>query len=97
MLRRLMLTAGLVAAVATASAISPADGHTRRYYRHYHHYHHSCRARSHRSGAIGAVAGAIGGGIIGSAITHGNGPSTLLGAGAGALTGNAIGRNSVHC
>ena len=56
-----------------------------------------CVQANRRSGAIGAVAGAVGGAVIGSAITHGNGGATLLGAGAGALTGNAIGRNSRHC
>ena len=100
MLRKLMLTAGVAVSLASAGVTGPASAQPpphRVYHHHYYRHRHSCRARSHRSGAIGAVAGAIGGGIIGSAITHGNGPSALLGAGAGALTGNAIGRNSVHC
>jgi len=94
MLRKLMLAAGLVASLAATSGIGAADARVRH---HHRYYRHTCHARSHRSGAIGAIAGAVGGGIIGSAITHGNGPSALLGAGAGALAGNAIGRNSVHC
>jgi hypothetical protein len=65
------------------------------YYRHYRRYAYAgCGYRRHRSGAIGAVAGAVGGGIIGAAITHGNPAFTMIGAGAGALTGHAIGRNS---
>jgi hypothetical protein len=65
------------------------------YYRHYRGYAYAgCGYRRHRSGAIGAVAGAVGGGIIGAAITHGNPAFTMIGAGAGALTGHAIGRNS---
>ena len=64
-------------------------------YRHYRRYAYAgCGYRRHRSGAIGAVAGAVGGGIIGAAITHGNPAFTMIGAGAGALTGHAIGRNS---
>jgi hypothetical protein len=67
------------------------------YYHHYyraHYYYAGCAYRRHRAGAIGAVAGGIGGGIIGAAITHGNPAFAMIGAGAGALTGNAIGRNS---
>jgi hypothetical protein len=66
------------------------------YYHHYYyaHYYAGCAYRRHRAGAIGAVAGGIGGGIIGAAITHGNPAFAMIGAGAGALTGNAIGRNS---
>jgi hypothetical protein len=65
------------------------------YYRHYHRYAYAgCGYRRHRAGAIGAVAGAVGGGIIGGAISHGNPAFTMIGAGAGALTGHAIGRSS---
>ena len=73
------------------------------YYRHHHHhyYRHYYYARRYayagchqRNGRIGAVAGAVGGGIIGAAITHGNPAFTAIGAGAGALTGHALARNS---
>jgi hypothetical protein len=67
------------------------------YHHHYRHYHSNCGYRKHRAGAIGAVAGAVGGGIIGSSITHGGVGGTLLGAGAGALTGHAIARGTTHC
>jgi hypothetical protein len=72
--------------------------HAYRHYRHYRRYGYAgCRYRRHRAGAIGAVAGAVGGGIIGSALTHGNPAFALVGAGAGALTGHAIGRSSPSC
>lgn len=102
-MRQVMIALGLAASVAATSApLASAQPYGNdEYYRHHHHYHHyareGCARANHRSGAIGAVAGAVGGGIIGSAIGHGNAGATLLGAGAGALTGNAIGRNSRHC
>lgn len=79
----------------------PSHPYYHHHYYHHYYYHHSgyysyagCAYQRHRSGNIGAVAGAIGGGIIGAAITHGNPAFTMIGAGAGALTGHAIGRNS---
>lgn len=101
-MRRLMMTAGAIAtliAATSAPEIAGAEAHHRHYEDHHHHHHHGggCVHEKHRTGAIGAVSGTIGGALIGSAITHGNGGATLLGAGAGALAGNAIGRHSVHC
>jgi hypothetical protein len=105
MMRKLILAAGLVASLGAMSAAGVAGADP--YYDHggYHHgyYHHGyrnydrCRYQQHRSGAIGAVAGAIGGGIIGSRLTHGGAGGTLLGAGAGALTGHALARSTVRC
>ena len=67
-----------------------------RYYHHYYYRHggYAYAGCHRRNGRIGAVAGAVGGGIIGAAITHGNPAFTMIGAGAGALTGHALGRNS---
>ena len=101
-MRTLTLTAGLVASLAMTIVTVPASAqpYDEGYYHHHHHHHYrnyGCEGANRRSGAIGAVSGAVGGAIIGSAITHGNGPSALLGAGAGALAGNAIGRNSHRC
>ena len=102
-MRKLMLAGALigslgVASVADTAGAQPYYYHHHHYYRHYHHtYYRNCGYERHRAGAIGAVAGAVGGGIIGSAITHGRAGGTLLGAGAGALTGNAIARNSHRC
>jgi hypothetical protein len=98
-MRKLMLAGALIgslgfASVADTAAAQPTYHH---YRHHYHHYYRNCGYQRHRAGAIGAVTGAIGGGIIGSAITHGGAGGTLLGAGAGALTGNAIARNSHRC
>lgn len=67
------------------------DRHYRRYYRYRRYAYAGCHRRN---GRIGAVAGAVGGGIIGAAITHGNPAFTMIGAGAGALTGHALGRSS---
>jgi len=91
-MRKLVLTSALIAGLGLASAADVAGA-----YPYHHHYYNHCRYQRHRSGAIGAVAGAIGGGIIGSALTHGRAGGTLLGAGAGALTGNALARGSTHC
>jgi hypothetical protein len=104
-MRKLILAAGLVASLGAMSAANVASAYPY-YYHHHHHryydqryYRHAggCRYQTHRNGAIGAVAGAIGGGIIGSSITHGRAGGTLLGAGAGALTGSAIARNTTRC
>ena len=102
-MRQVLTALGLAACVAATStpnlAVAQYDND---HYRHHHSYRHhydreGCARRNHKAGVIGAIGGAVGGGIIGSAITHGNAGATLLGAGAGALAGNAIGRNSRHC
>jgi outer membrane lipoprotein SlyB len=107
-MRKLMLAGALIGSLGVASVAETAGAQPYYHHRVYHqpYYHHSvyhqryynnCHYQRHRSGAIGAVAGAVGGGIIGSALTHGRAGGTLLGAGAGALTGNAIARNSSRC
>lgn len=50
-----------------------------------------CSGRNHNTGT---VVGAVGGGLIGSAITHGSAVGVVGGAVAGGLTGNAIERDS---
>lgn len=48
----------------------------------------------------GTVVGAIGGGLVGNALSHGGGKTggTLIGAGVGAVAGHEIAkRNSRHC
>jgi hypothetical protein len=99
-MRKLLLAAGVVASLGALSAADVAGAqpyYHHPHHRYYHDYHRNCAYERHRSGAIGAVAGAVGGGIIGGAITHGRAGGTLLGAGAGALTGNALARHSVRC
>ncbi|HEX3408478.1 MAG TPA: glycine zipper domain-containing protein [Caulobacteraceae bacterium] len=100
-MRKLMLAGALIGSLGFASVAETAGAqpyyHHYYHHRYYHTYYRNCGYQRHRAGAIGAVAGAVGGGIIGSAITHGGAGGTLLGAGAGALTGNAIARNSHRC
>jgi osmotically inducible lipoprotein OsmB len=50
-----------------------------------------CSGRSHHTGT---VLGAVGGGLIGNAITHGSAVGVVGGAVAGGLAGNAIERGS---
>jgi outer membrane lipoprotein SlyB len=95
-MRKAIVAAGVVAGLGAMSAADVASAYPY-HHRHYRHYDSGCRYQKHRSGAIGAVTGAIGGGILGSALSHGNGRAALLGAGAGALTGHALARGSVHC
>jgi hypothetical protein len=73
---------------------------------HHHHYHHyvrndryddQCHDARRSSANTGTAVGAVGGGILGSALGGGRLGNTLLGAGAGALAGHEIGKNSVHC
>lgn len=51
----------------------------------------SCSGRNHNTGT---VVGAVGGGLIGNAITHGSAVGVVGGAVAGGLAGNAISRSS---
>jgi len=50
-----------------------------------------CSGRNHNTGT---VVGAVGGGLIGSAITHGSAVGLVGGAVAGGLAGNAVERDS---
>lgn len=50
----------------------------------------ACSGHGH---AAGSVLGAVGGGLIGNAITHGDAAGTVGGAVAGGLAGNAIARD----
>ena len=51
----------------------------------------SCSGHRHNTGT---VVGALGGGLIGNAITHGSAVGVVGGAVAGGLAGNAIARDS---
>jgi hypothetical protein len=97
-MRKLMITAGAIAALCAATS-APNIAAARTHHRVYEHHRHGggCMHEKRRTGGIGAVSGTIGGALIGNAATHGNAGGTLLGAGAGALAGNAIGRHSVRC
>jgi hypothetical protein len=102
-MRKLVQTVGVILALSVSgtTGIANAQPNDDYYYHHHHHHHHyyysnGCYAHEHRAGAIGAVTGAVGGGLIGGAITHGAG-GALLGAGAGALLGNTLARHSARC
>jgi hypothetical protein len=108
-MRKLMLVAGLALALGAPGVATVASAHPHDYYRtDYRHgdYRHTddrrnydrhCRYERHRNTAFGAIAGTVGGGILGSVLSHGNAGGTLLGAGGGALTGSALARNSTRC
>jgi hypothetical protein len=100
-MRKLIRTVGVIAALSAGGMTGVASAQpSEDYYHHHHHHHHyaynGCHAHEHRAGAIGAVTGAVGGGLIGGAISHGAG-GALLGAGAGALLGNTLARHSARC
>ncbi|HEY7852700.1 MAG TPA: glycine zipper 2TM domain-containing protein [Caulobacteraceae bacterium] len=88
---------GAVALASLTLAFAPGEAAARRHhyhhYRHYaqyHHYYRSCRGHANTGTAVGAV----GGGLIGNAVTHGSFTGTVLGAGAGAVAGHEVGRRS---
>ena len=95
-MRSTLLAAGLIVSLA-ASASAPGVAGAHDHYWHHHYYHNGCEAHRRRAGAIGAIAGTIGGGLIGGAVSHGNLGGTLLGAGGGALIGHTVAKGSVHC
>ncbi|MGA0603708.1 hypothetical protein ACO2Q3_23575 [Caulobacter sp. KR2-114] len=90
------------AAAAAAAALVPAsDGfaHTYRHYHHYRHYsgyrHYSSNRCHQRHMTNGTIIGAVGGGVVGGALSHGNAlPAVALGSGLGALAGHAVGARS---
>jgi len=91
-----ILHAACAVAVAAAALAPASDGfaHTYRHYHHYRHYAHSngCHQRHMTNGTI---IGAVGGGVVGGALSHGNAlPAVALGSGLGALAGHAIGARS---
>ncbi len=91
----------LAMAVLAAPAIGSAQPNG--YYDRYHHYHHyrtdgrSCEAVKRSHGNNGTAIGAVTGGVLGSTMGHGRFTNVLLGAGAGAIAGHAIGRSTVKC
>jgi outer membrane lipoprotein SlyB len=92
-----IISSVLLAAVAASSiAAVPAEARKRdRYYygnQSYSSYAQCKRARD-RAAKRGTVIGAVGAGA-GAAILGGNVGESLLGAGVGAVAGNAIGRGS---
>jgi hypothetical protein len=78
-MRRILFAAGLALAVAASSAAHAQSG---------------CEAAAHDRRMTGTVVGALGGGLLGSAVAgHGSkGTGALVGAGLGAVVGNQLSR-----
>ncbi len=101
----------LLAAVIAAPALAVAqdyrsdegrgyDGSRDYYYSHGHRYHRhyrTCGADRRRRANNGTAIGAVSGGVLGSALGGGHVGNILLGAGAGAVAGHEIGRNTTRC
>jgi uncharacterized protein YcfJ len=85
-MRRILTVAGLVVAVA-APSLAPVKASAESY----------CEHRAHERKVTGTLLGAIGGGLLGNAVSHGGGRTggTLIGAGVGAVVGNNLAR--VNC
>lgn len=79
-MRRTMMIAGLVAAIAAPSLTTASAASARTY----------CDQRAHDRKVTGTVLGAVGGALIGNAISHRNG--ALIGGLGGAVVGNQIAR-----
>ena len=95
-------------AVLTAPALASAQDGYRDSNGRYHRTHHrsyarndygrrTCGAQKRAHGNNGTAIGAVSGGVLGSALGGGKFTNVLLGAGAGAVAGHAVGRSTVHC
>jgi uncharacterized protein YcfJ len=85
-MNRTALALGLAAATAIPSLAAPVSAQARTY----------CEQRAHDRRVGGTIVGAVAGGLLGNALSHGGGRTggTLLGAGAGAVVGNQLSRTS---
>jgi uncharacterized protein YcfJ len=83
---RTALVLGLAAAMAIPSLAAPVSAQART----------ACEQRAHDRRVGGTVLGAVAGGLLGNALSHGGGRTggTILGAGAGAVIGNNLARTS---
>jgi len=82
-MRRILTIAGLAAAVA-APSLAPVTARAQT----------ACEHRAHDRKVAGTVLGAIGGGLLGNAVSHHGSGGTLIGAGVGAVVGNNLARTS---
>ncbi|HEX4711967.1 glycine zipper 2TM domain-containing protein [Phenylobacterium sp.] len=84
-MRRILMIAGLAAAAAAPSML-PSAASARGY----------CEQRAHDRRVTGTLLGAVGGGLLGNAVSSGGGRTggTLIGAGLGAVVGNNLARTS---
>ena len=85
-MRNLLLAAGALATLATASVPTFASAYTSR-----------CEARAHDKKVTGTVIGGVLGALAGNALGHGGGRTggTIIGGVAGAAVGNNLSRT--HC
>jgi uncharacterized protein YcfJ len=83
-MRRILITTGLIAALA-APALAPTGAQAE-----------SCEQRSHDHKVVGTLLGAVAGGFLGNAVARGGGRTggTIIGAGAGAVVGNNLARTN---
>jgi hypothetical protein len=83
---RTALALGLAAALAVPTVAAPFSAQARS----------ACEQRAHDRRVGGTILGAVAGGLLGNALSHGGGHTggTLLGAGAGAVVGNQLSRTS---
>lgn len=87
MRNKLIATATLLcSALAVAAAPMSAEAASR-------HRVKVCTKASTGHRNTGTVIGAVGGGLLGNALTHGKTGGTLIGAGAGAVAGHEIAKN----
>jgi uncharacterized protein YcfJ len=90
------LALGAMAMASVALTVAPDTAAARhRHYRHYasnqRHYSRGCHRSSNKT--IGTIGGAVGGGLIGNALTHGSVIGTVAGVGGGAWAGHALGKH----
>jgi hypothetical protein len=86
-----------VLVLTLASFAAPAGAQTPVHHRRHRHHYDGCVAERRRRGNNGTAIGAVGGGIAGSALSHGSLGGVLLGAGAGAVAGHQIARSGARC
>src|SRR5438105_1361598 len=84
---RTALVAGLAAAIAIPSLAAPVSADART----------ACEQRAHDRKVGGTIVGAVAGGLLGNALSHGGGRTggTIIGAGVGAVAGNNLAR--INC
>jgi hypothetical protein len=96
-------TVCMMAAAAMTSAVfagpSFAQDYNDPHYAAYAYYQHQCETEKHNRNVAGILGGAVVGGLLGNAVTHGGGRTggTIIGAAAGAAVGSNIARSTIHC
>ena len=96
-LRHKLIASATLALTALAAAAAPLAANAQP---HHRHRVQVCGASSHAK-TTGTVVGAVTGGLLGNAVSHGGGKTggTLIGAGVGAVAGHQIARHNgaTHC